>query len=254
MSDLKAFDLSGRRIAVTGAGTGIGQGMVLSLIRAGAEVVGVDLMDMGETAGLVQQAGGVFSPLAANLGDRGTVLTLIDILHEKFGPLDGICNNAGIIRREDSENLSVKDWDEVIAINMTAVFLISQAFGRRLLKEGRHGKIVNTASLLSFQGGIRVASYTAAKHGVAGITKILANEWAQKGINVNAIAPGYIETNNTAALRADAKRSAEILARIPAGRWGVPSDIGDTAAFLMAPASDYIHGTIIPVDGGWLAR
>jgi 2-dehydro-3-deoxy-D-gluconate 5-dehydrogenase len=254
MSDLSAFDLSGRRIVVTGAGTGIGQGMTLSLIRAGAEVVGVDLMEMDETASLVAKMGGSFAPFAANLGDRGTALSLIDTLSKKFGPLDGLCNNAGIIRREDSENLSEKDWDEVVAINMTAVFLLSQAFGRTLLTKGRKGKIVNTASLLSFQGGIRVASYTASKHGVAGITKILANEWAAKGINVNAIAPGYIATNNTAALRADPKRSAEILGRIPAGRWGVPSDIGDTAAFLMAPASDYIHGIIVPVDGGWLAR
>ncbi len=254
MSDLSAFDLTGRRIVVTGAGTGIGQGMTLSLVRAGAEVVGVDLMEMDETAKLVADLGGSFSAFAANLMDRGTVTSLIDTLGTRFGSLDGICNNAGIIRREDSENLSEKDWDEVVAINMTAVFMLSQAFGRTLLAEGRKGKIVNTASLLSFQGGIRVASYTASKHGVAGITKILANEWAAKGINVNAIAPGYIATNNTAALRADEKRSAEILGRIPAGRWGVASDVGDTAAFLMAPASDYIHGTIIPVDGGWMAR
>lgn len=254
MSDLAAFDLAGRRIVVTGAGTGIGQGMTLSLVRAGAEVVGVDLMAMDETASLVAGIGGTFSAHSTNLGDRATVTSLIDALSDIYGPLDGICNNAGIIRREDSERLSERDWDEVIAINMTAVFLLSQSFGRKLLGEGRKGKIVNTASLLSFQGGIRVASYTASKHGVAGITKILANEWAARGINVNAIAPGYIATNNTAALRADGKRSAEILGRIPAGRWGMPSDIGDTAVFLMAPASDYIHGTIIAVDGGWLAR
>ena len=254
MSDLTAFDLSGRRIVVTGAGTGIGQGMTLSLIRAGAEVIGVDIMDTADTAAEAAKMGGTFSGHSANLMDRQTMLTLIDTLTEKFGQIDGLCNNAGIIRREDSDKLSEKDWDEVIAINQSAVFLLSQSFGRRLLAENRRGKIVNTASLLSFQGGIRVASYTASKHAVAGITKILANEWANRGINVNAIAPGYIESNNTAALRADDKRSAEILGRIPAGRWGVPSDIGDTAAFLMAPASDYIHGIIIPVDGGWLAR
>ena len=142
----------------------------------------------------------------------------------------------------------------MLEINLSAIFVLSQGFARRALSENRHGKIVNTASLLSFQGGIRVPSYTASKHGVAGLTKIFANEWASRGINVNAIAPGYIATNNTAALRADEKRSAEILGRIPAGRWGLASDIGDTAAFLMAPASDYIHGAIIPVDGGWLAR
>jgi 2-deoxy-D-gluconate 3-dehydrogenase len=254
MSTLAAFDLTGRRIVVTGAGTGIGQGITLSLVRAGAEIVGVDLMAMDETAEMVADEGGRFSAHAANLGDRAAVRTLVDELSGSFGALDGLCNNAGIIRREDSDKLSEKDWDDVMAINLDAVFLLSQSFGRRLLSEGRRGKIVNTASLLSFQGGIRVASYTASKHGVAGLTKIFANEWASHGINVNAIAPGYIATNNTAALRADEQRSTEILGRIPAGRWGLPSDIGDTAAFLMAPASDYIHGAIIPVDGGWLAR
>lgn len=254
MSNLAAFDLTGKRIAVTGAGTGIGQGITLSLIRAGAEVVGVDLMALDETVELIATEGGIFQPFNANLMDRSTSRVLIDTLTEKFGPLDGLCNNAGIIRREDSENFSEKDWDEVLEINLSAIFMLSQGFARHALTENRRGKIVNTASLLSFQGGIRVPSYTASKHGVAGLTKIFANEWAQKGINVNAIAPGYIATNNTAALRADEKRSAEILGRIPAGRWGLASDIGDTAAFLMAPASDYIHGAIIPVDGGWLAR
>ena len=254
MSNLAAFDLSGKRIAVTGAGTGIGQGITLSLVRAGAEVVGVDLMTLDETVDLIAKEGGSFTPFNANLMDRSTSRVLIDTLTEKFGPLDGLCNNAGIIRREDSENFSEQDWDEVLEINLSAIFVLSQGFARRALNDGRRGKIVNTASLLSFQGGIRVPSYTASKHGVAGLTKIFANEWAQKGINVNAIAPGYIATNNTAALRADEKRSAEILGRIPAGRWGLASDIGDTAAFLMAPASDYIHGAIIPVDGGWLAR
>ena len=254
MSNLSAFDLTGKRIAVTGAGTGIGQGISLSLVRAGAEVVGVDLMALDETIELIAKEGGKFEPFNANLMDRATSRVLIDTLSEKFGPLDGLCNNAGIIRREDSEKFSEKDWDEVLEINLSAIFVLSQGFARRALSENRRGKIVNTASLLSFQGGIRVPSYTASKHGVAGLTKIFANEWAQKGINVNAIAPGYIATNNTAALRADEKRSAEILGRIPAGRWGVAADIGDTAAFLMAPASDYIHGVVVPVDGGWLAR
>jgi len=254
MSNLAAFDLSGRRIAVTGAGTGIGQGITMSLVRAGAEVVGIDLMALDETVELVGKQGGAFKPFNANLMDRATTRALIDTLTQTFGALDGLCNNAGIIRREDSENFTEKDWDEVLEINLSSVFMLSQGFARRAFAENRRGKIVNTASLLSFQGGIRVPSYTASKHGVAGLTKIFANEWAAKGINVNAIAPGYIATNNTAALRADARRSAEILGRIPAGRWGEASDIGDTAAFLIAPASDYIHGAIIPVDGGWLAR
>ena len=254
MSNLAAFDLTGRRIAVTGAGTGIGQGIALSLVRAGAEVIGIDLMALDETVELIGNEGGTFKPVNANLMDRATTRDLIDKISDEFGALDGLCNNAGIIRREDSEKFSEKDWDEVLEINLSSIFVLSQGFARRVFGEERRGKIINTASLLSFQGGIRVPSYTASKHGVAGLTKIFANEWAQKGINVNAIAPGYIATNNTAALRADPKRSAEILGRIPAGRWGEASDIGDTAAFLMAPASDYIHGAIIPVDGGWLAR
>jgi 2-dehydro-3-deoxy-D-gluconate 5-dehydrogenase len=169
-------------------------------------------------------------------------------------PLDGLVNNAGIIRRADSVDLTEDDWDAVIDLNLKATFFLSQSFGRRCLQAGRPGRIVNIASLLSFQGGIRVPSYTASKHGVAGITKILANEWAARGVNVNAIAPGYIETNNTAALRADPDRTRAILERIPAGRWGAAEDIGAAAAFLLADASRYIHGVILPVDGGWLAR
>ncbi|MBU2534287.1 MAG: SDR family NAD(P)-dependent oxidoreductase, partial [Alphaproteobacteria bacterium] len=190
MSNLAAFDLSGRRIAVTGAGTGIGQGITMSLVRAGAEVVGIDLMALDETVELVGKQGGAFKPFNANLMDRATTRALIDTLTQTFGALDGLCNNAGIIRREDSENFTEKDWDEVLEINLSSVFMLSQGFARRAFAENRRGKIVNTASLLSFQGGIRVPSYTASKHGVAGLTKIFANEWAAKGINVNAIAPG----------------------------------------------------------------
>ena len=168
--------------------------------------------------------------------------------------IDILVNNAGIIRRQDSTEFTETDWDDVIDVNLKAVFFTCQAFAKAALAHGRGGKIVNIASLLSFQGGIRVPSYTASKHGVAGITKLLANEWAAKGINVNAIAPGYIETNNTEALRADPKRSAEILARIPAGRWGRAEDIAEAAVFLASPAAHYIHGTILNVDGGWLAR
>jgi 2-deoxy-D-gluconate 3-dehydrogenase len=167
---------------------------------------------------------------------------------------DLLVNNAGTIRRADSAALGELDWDEVIDTNLKALFFTTQAFARELLAQGRRGKVVNIASLLSFQGGIRVASYTASKHGVAGVTKVLANEWAARGINVNAIAPGYIDTSNTEALRADPDRSRAILDRIPAGRWGKASDIAGAAAFLCSPAADYIHGIVLAVDGGWLAR
>lgn len=254
MSGHGAFSVSGKRIVVTGANTGIGQGIALSLAGAGAEIIGVGRSSMEATAEQISAFEGSFSGVSCDLSDRASVRPLIGNLSQKFGPLDGLVNNAGIIRREDSADLSEEDWDEVLDVNLTSVFQLSQAFGRHLLQDGRRGKIVNVASLLSFQGGIRVASYTAAKHGVAGLTKVLANEWAARGINVNAIAPGYIETNNTVALRADPQRNSDILSRIPAGRWGHPTDIGDTAVFLMASASDYVHGTIIPVDGGWMAR
>lgn len=173
---------------------------------------------------------------------------------EAHGPIHGLVNNAGIIRRADSVDLTEKDWDEVIDLNLKTTFFLCQAFAKHVFSGPGRGKIVNIASLLSFQGGIRVASYTASKHGVAGITQVLCNEWAGKGININAIAPGYIESNNTEALRADPDRSAAILSRIPAGRWGQPSDIGDATVFLLSNASNYMHGTIVPVDGGWLAR
>jgi 2-deoxy-D-gluconate 3-dehydrogenase len=178
----------------------------------------------------------------------------MDDAAEKFGPIDGLVNNAGIIRRGDAVDFSETDWDDVLDLNLKVAFLLCQTFGRRLMTENRPGRIVNIASMLSFQGGIRVMSYTAAKHGLVGVTRILANEWAAKNINVNAIAPGYIISNNTEVLRKDPDRSEAILARIPAGRWGVPADIGDAAVFLLAPASNYMHGAIVPVDGGWLAR
>lgn len=253
MSEVSPFRLDGKRVLVTGANTGIGQGIAVSLGQAGAHVMGVARSDQSETEGLVKGVGGGFSGYQIELDQAGAAEKLIGDGWAE-GAIDGVVNNAGIIRREDSENLSTKDWADVIDLNLTVPFEICQHFARKVFEHKRAGKIVNVASLLSFQGGIRVASYTSSKHGIAGLTKVLANEWAAKGINVNAIAPGYIETNNTQALREDSKRSAEILGRIPAGRWGVASDIGDTATFLLAPASDYIHGTIISVDGGWLAR
>jgi 2-deoxy-D-gluconate 3-dehydrogenase len=254
MSLPSAFSLAGRRIVVTGANTGIGQGIAVAIARAGGTVVGVGRSAMDETQAKVAAAGGAFIAAHADLSDRAAARALIDRLWNEHGPLDGLVNNAGIIRRADAVDLSEADWDDVIDINLGSLFFLSQAYGRRLLAETRRGKIVNIASLLSFQGGIRVASYTASKHGALGITRLLACEWAAKGINVNAVAPGYIVTNNTEALRADEKRSAAILERIPAGRWGTPDDIGDATVFLLAPASDYMHGAVVPVDGGWLAR
>ena len=254
MSDFSAFSLAGKRILVTGANTGIGQGIAVSIARAGGAVVGVGRSSMDDTASKVLAVGGRFEAVIADLADTTAAGSKLERVWDESGPLDGLVNNAGIIRRADAVDLTEADWDDVIDVNLKTVFLLCQSFARRVLAGGRQGKIVNIASVLSFQGGIRVASYTASKHGVLGITRLLACEWAAKGINVNAIAPGYIETNNTQALRADPDRSAAILARIPAGRWGEPSDIGDAAVFLLAPASNYMHGAVVPVDGGWLAR
>lgn len=254
MSNLRAFDLTGRQIAVTGANTGIGQGIAVSLCRAGATVLGVGRSAMNETEQAVAAEPGGFHAIPCDLADPAAAASLIDKLWSDHGPLDGLVNNAGIIRRSDATQMSGEDWADVLDINLTVPFKLCQAFAARVLDTGRRGKIVNIASLLSFQGGIRVAGYTASKHGIAGITKTLANEWAGRGINVNAVAPGYIVTNNTQALREDPRRSAEILGRIPAGRWGEASDIGDTVVYLSAPASDYVHGTVLSVDGGWLGR
>lgn len=245
MADLSKFDLSGKTALVTGADTGIGQAMAIELNRCGAKVICAGIVPADET--LAQLTDG--EDVRVDLSDPGA---LTYIFAER--QIDILCNNAGIIRREDTVDFSEKDWDDVMNINLKQVFMNCQAFAKAAIDAGRKGKIVNTASLLSFQGGIRVPSYTASKHGVAGITKLMANEWAAKGINVNAIAPGYIATNNTAALRADPVRSAEILGRIPAGRWGDAADIAGAACFLSSSAADYIHGCILNVDGGWLAR
>jgi 2-dehydro-3-deoxy-D-gluconate 5-dehydrogenase len=253
VTDFGAFSLEGKTIVVTGANTGIGQGISVAIAKAGGHVIGVARSSMDETARLVAEAGGRLTPIHADLAENDQRKALISSL-AGHGPLDGLVNNAGIIRRTDAVEHSESDWDDVLDLNLKAVFQLSQAFTKAVITAGRPGKIVNIASLLSFQGGIRVPAYAASKHGVAGLTQALCNEWAGRGINVNAIAPGYIESNNTTALRADPDRSAAILARIPAGRWGKPSDIGDAAVFLLSRASDYMHGAVIPVDGGWLAR
>ncbi|KFC72171.1 5-keto-D-gluconate-5-reductase [Bosea sp. LC85] len=248
------FDLVGRTALVTGANTGIGQGIALALAEAGATVVAAGRSSMAETVAMITNAGGRCLPLAVDLQKSGIAAEIVARANEAAGPLDILVNNAGIIRRADALDFSESDWDEVMNVNLKASFFLSQSFVKAALAGGRTGRIVNIASLLSFQGGIRVASYTASKSGLAGLTRLLACEWAGKGINVNAIAPGYVESNNTQALREDADRNAAILSRIPAGRWGKPSDIGGAAVFLASDAAAYVHGAIIPVDGGWLAR
>lgn len=254
MAGTSPFSLEGRTALVTGANTGIGQGIALALAQAGATVVAAGRSSMDETAALIAQAGGTCLPLAVDLQQPGIAGDAIARAGALAGPLDILVNNAGIIRRADALDFGEDDWDEVMNLNLKANFFLAQGFARAALAAGRGGRIVNIASLLSFQGGIRVASYTASKSGLAGLTRLLACEWAGRGINVNAIAPGYIESNNTQALRADAERNAAILGRIPAGRWGKPSDIGGAAVFLASDAAAYVHGAILPVDGGWLAR
>ncbi|MDR7125480.1 2-dehydro-3-deoxy-D-gluconate 5-dehydrogenase KduD [Pseudotabrizicola sp. 4114] len=240
---MNPFSLSGRTALVTGANTGIGQAIGTAFARAGAHVIAAGRSSCAETVALT---GG--EELTLDFADP---MAARDVFAGR--QIDILVNNAGIIRRADSVEFTEEDWDAVMDVNLKAVFFTCQAFAKAALTRGG-GKIVNIASLLSFQGGIRVPSYTASKHGVAGITKLLANEWAAKGINVNAIAPGYIETNNTEALRADPDRNKSILDRIPAGRWGRADDIGEAAVFLSSPAAAYIHGAVLNVDGGWLAR
>ena len=254
MTDLSAFSLAGKTVLVTGANTGIGQGIALGIGRAGGRVIGVGRSSMEETEALVRGAGAAFVGMGADLSSVTAAQDMFEAAWIAHGPIDGLVNNAGIIKRVDAVDFTEADWDQVMDINLKTMFFLCQSLGKKAIAAGRAAKIVNISSMLSFQGGIRVASYTASKSGVLGITRLLANEWAAKGINVNSIAPGYIETNNTEALRADPDRSASILGRIPAGRWGVPSDIGDAAVFLLSQASNYMHGAVIPVDGGWLAR
>jgi 2-deoxy-D-gluconate 3-dehydrogenase len=251
---MNLFDLSGRWAIVTGANTGIGQAIAVGLAQAGADIVGVGRSSMDETAAQIIAVGQKFVALGADLSKKEEASAIVDLAAAAHASPDILVNNAGIIRRADAVDFSEADWDDVIDTNLKSVFFLCQAFAKAAIAAGRPAKIINIASLLSFQGGIRVASYTTAKSGVAGLTKLMANEWAAKGINVNAIAPGYVETNNTIALRADAERSADILRRIPAGRWAKAEDMAGAAVFLASSASDYVHGTILPVDGGWLAR
>jgi 2-deoxy-D-gluconate 3-dehydrogenase len=251
MHDL--FNLAGRTALVTGANTGLGQGIAIALAEAGADIVVAGRSPADETAERVRALGRRFLDVRADLSSTAPLRDVVAAAVNLNGRLDIVVNNAGIIRRADSVDVDEADWDAVIDTNLKSVFFLSQAAARHMAAHGG-GKIVNIASLLSFQGGIRVPAYAASKSAVAGLTRALANEWAAQGINVNAIAPGYFDTNNTAALRADPVREPAILARIPAGRWGQPGDLGGAAVFLASRASDYVHGIVLPVDGGWLAR
>jgi 2-deoxy-D-gluconate 3-dehydrogenase len=251
---MNPFDLSGRWAIVTGANTGIGRAIAVGLAWAGADIVGVGRSAMTETEADVAAAGRKFVAITADLSEPGIAGRVIADALEAGATPDILVNNAGIIRRADALEFTEEDWNAVLDTNLKSVFFLCQAFAKAAIAAEQRAKIINIASLLSFQGGIRVPSYTAAKSGLAGLTKLMANEWAAKGLNVNAIAPGYVETNNTVALRADAERNADILKRIPAGRWARADDMAGAAVFLAAPASDYVHGTILPVDGGWLAR
>lgn len=250
---MNPFDLSGKVAVVTGANTGIGQAIALALAEAGADIAAVGRTPAQETVEKARALGRRGEIVSADLSTIEPVQRIVDETVDKLGGLDILVNNAGIIRRADAVDFTEEDWDAVVDTNLKSVFFLCQAAGRHMIANGG-GKIINIASMLTFQGGIRVPSYTASKSGIGGLTKLLANEWASKGVNVNAIAPGYIATNNTAALQADEVRNKSILDRIPAGRWGDASDLGGAAVFLASRAANYVQGHILAVDGGWLAR
>lgn len=252
---LDKFKLNGKVAVVTGAGRGLGQGIAIGLAEAGADVtLVVSSTTNDETAKQIKALGRRVCRIQANLLQKDSISKIVDTSVKELGGIDILVNNAGIIRRAPLLEFSEQDWDEVVQINQKSLFFLGQAVAKQMVKQGRGGKIINIASMLSFQGGIRVPSYTASKSAVMGLTRIMANELAAYNINVNAIAPGYMETDNTAALRADPKRNTEILARIPAGRWGLPEDLKGAVVFLASAASDYMQGYTIAVDGGWLAR
>lgn len=247
------FSLAGKVALVTGANTGLGQGIAVALAEAGADIVACGRSNADDTERAIKATQRKFHFVHADLEKSTESARVVAETVKAAGRVDILVNNAGIIRRADALEFSEEDWDAALNVNLKTPFFLSQAAARVMVELGG-GKIINIASMLSFQGGIRTASYTASKSGLAGLTKLLANEWAARKINVNAIAPGYFETNNTTALRADEQRNRDILARIPAGRWGRPSDLGGAAVFLSSAASDYVHGTVLAVDGGWLSR
>ncbi len=251
---LEQFDLSGKVAIVTGSSTGLGAGMALGLAEAGADIVGVYNHDAPDNATQIEGLGRRFLGIQADLSTTGPVAAILTKAVEAFGQVDILVNNAGIIRREKALDFSEENWDDVMNVNLKSLFFLSQAAARQFVKQGSGGKIINIASMLSFQGGILVPSYTASKSGVLGLTRLLACEWAPHGINVNAIAPGYMATRNTQPIQDDPVRNEQILARLPAGRWGKPEDMKGVVVFLASDASAYMQGHTIAVDGGWLAR
>lgn len=253
-SIMNKFSLQGKSAIVTGANTGLGQGISVALAAAGAHVFGVARRSCDETAAKVEAVGGKFTEVMADMSKLESIGIILSEVKKHTERIDILVNNAGIIKRCDAIDVPVEDWDNVIDINLRMVYFLSQAVAKDWMADGKGGKIINICSMLSFQGGIRVPAYTASKSAVMGITRALANEWAKHGINVNGIAPGYMATNNTAQLRQDSERSEDILARIPAARWGTPEDVQGAAIFLASAASDYVNGYTVAVDGGWLAR
>jgi len=253
---LESFSLKGKVAIVTGVSRGLGQAMAIGLAEAGADIVGVSrsIEQQEQTRKSVESLGRKYLGIGLDLRKLDEVGTIVDAAVRKFGTVDILINNAGIIRRAPAVEYSEKDWDEVMDVNLKSVFLLSQRFARYLIENQKKGKIINIASMLSFQGGIYTAAYTVSKHGILGLTRVLANELARYNINVNAIAPGYMVTDNTEALRKDEKRYNEILSRIPMGRWGLPEDLKGAVVFLASEASDYVTGSVIAVDGGWLSR
>jgi 2-deoxy-D-gluconate 3-dehydrogenase len=252
---LDKFKLDGKVALVTGASVGLGQAMAIALAEAGADIAAHchNPGEADETVETIKAAGRRAISIDGDMSDKQVPVSVVDRTIAEFGRVDILVNNAGMIRRSPAVDFSEEDWSTVLEVNLSSVFRLSQAAGRKMIEQGS-GKIVNIASLLSFQGGITVPAYTASKSGVAGLTKAFANEWAKFNINVNAIAPGYMATNNTTALRADETRNRQILERIPAGRWGDAADLAGAAVFLSSPASDYLQGHILVVDGGWMAR
>jgi 2-deoxy-D-gluconate 3-dehydrogenase len=251
---LNAFNLEGKIALITGCNTGLGQGMALGLAQAGCDIIGVNRAGPDDTLAKVEALGRRFWSIQADLTQPSVVSHIVEQAVALAGRIDILVNNAGIIRREDALNFSEQDWDDVMNINSKSLFFLSQQVARQFIAQGNGGKIINIASMLSFQGGIRVPSYTASKSAVMGLTRLMANEWAKHGINVNAIAPGYMATNNTEQLRNDESRNEEILGRIPSGRWGIPDDMMGPVVFLASSAADYVQGYTLAVDGGWLAR
>lgn len=251
---MELFDLKGKVAIVTGAGKGLGLGIARALAEAGADIVGVVYGTTESTKEIIEGLGRKYLEIQADLTKTDYIDEIVEKTKNEFGRVDILVNNAGMIYREDAINYPEKAWDDVLNLNLRTIFFLTQKVAREFVDQGEGGKIINICSMLSFQGGIRVPAYTASKSALMGVTKALSNEWAKYGINVNAIAPGYMATDNTAALRADEDRSTEILGRIPAGRWGTPDDMAGAAIFLASKASDYVNGHTLAVDGGWLAR